>query len=137
LFNDVNLFCYPSIIEINKKQITIGDLHSNALLFVYILIRHHVFKIPVSKYLKLVACYQSLVQNSQDENSYREFIKIIYEAEVVNKPIIRMIGDELADRGASDLLILFILKKLQEHQVPYRIILSNHVCVFYLVMQLW
>jgi len=84
-----------------------------------------------------VACYQSLVQNSQDENSYREFIKIIYEAEVVNKPIIRMIGDELADRGASDLLILFILKKLQEHQVPYRIILSNHVCVFYLVMQLW
>ncbi len=130
MFNDVNLFWYPSIVESNEKQITIGDLHSNALLLVYILIRHQVLKVSVTKYLKLVGCYQSLAQNPQDEYSYHEFLKIIYEAEVVNKPLIRMIGDELADRGGNDLLILFILKKLQEHQVPYRIILSNHGLCF-------
>ena len=44
-----------------------------------------------------------------------------------NKTVgIRLIGDELADRGSNDYFILKVLEKLQQHNVPVEILVSNH-----------
>lgn len=130
MFNSVNIHQYPEILEHQEQQITIGDLHANWLLLIYILIRHQILKISRENYTKLVNIHLKLFKNPYQYDWYYEATLIIYNAKIDRKPLIRLIGDELADRVGNDLLMLFILNQLQEHQVPYRIIVSNHGLCF-------
>lgn len=44
-------------------------------------------------------------------------------------------GDELADRGVCDYLILIIIEKMAKEEIPYEIIISNHALEFLRVFQ--
>lgn len=44
--------------------------------------------------------------------------------------MIRLLGDELADRGNNDYFTLKILQKLHEHKIPVEILISNHSIEF-------
>ena len=121
----------------NEYEITIGDLHSNTLLFLFFLRKNQIFLISDEDYSFIVKAYIDL-ESAQERNLPREevmpniekIIQIISECTVSNKPRLRLIGDEMSDRGVSDLFILMILQKLHLHQVPYRILLSNHGLCF-------
>jgi len=121
----------------NEYEITIGDLHSNTLLFLFFLRKHQIFLISDDDYAFIVKAYIDL-ESAQKRKLPREevipniekIIQIISECTVSKKPRLRLIGDEMADRGVSDLFILMILKKLHRHQVPYQILLSNHGLCF-------
>lgn len=52
---------------------------------------------------------------------------ILQELKVVNKgTLVRLIGDELADRGSNDFLTLKLLGFLHDNQVKVNILISNH-----------
>ncbi|WP_324607133.1 Dot/Icm T4SS effector Wip [Legionella adelaidensis] len=64
------------------------------------------------------------------KNHLDEFNQILSKIEFSNDCLVRLIGDELADRGSNDYFTLKILEKLNEHKVPVEIIVSNHSIEF-------
>lgn len=139
MFNSVDIYCPPSPKGNSDKdcELTIGDLHSNALLFIYFLQQHKIMSLTDEQYAELVKNYVALEQAKETQLSDEDIIlktkaiiKIIEEASIINKPKLRLIGDEMADRGVNDLFILLLLKKLYENHVPYKILLSNHGLCF-------
>ena len=103
----------------------------------FFLRKHQIFLISDDDYAFIVKAYIDL-ESAQERKlpheevipNIKKIIQIISECTVSNKPRLRLIGDEMADRGVSDLFILVILKKLHRHQVPYQILLSNHGLCF-------
>lgn len=120
------------------SQITIGDLHANAIKFIYFLIREGLCNLIDSDYNKLIELYdeadklcqiqnpnQSEIQNLT--NCLDHFKKIIDKLRFTSKKtIIRLLGDILADRGSNDYFILLILNVLRQNNVTVRIMISNH-----------
>jgi len=110
-------------------EVTIGDLHANALKLLYLLSVHGIVKIHPVNYQRLVNIYFS----EQDLNAeiLNEFDSIIAGIKVIRHDIlIRLIGDELSDRGKNDYFTLKIFQKLKQDGVPFEITLSNHAAVF-------
>ena len=139
MFNSVDIYCPPSPKSSSFKdcELTIGDLHSNAILFLYFLQQHKIISLTDKQYKDLVHHYVSLEQAQEKQMPSEQVIfktqkvaEIIESLPVINKPRLRLIGDEMADRGVNDLFILLILKKLYENEVPYKILLSNHGLCF-------
>ncbi len=58
------------------------------------------------------------------------FDAILAKVKVVNPTNIRLIGDELSDRGANDYFVLEILRKLDSGHCRTEIMLSNHSVAF-------
>lgn len=54
-----------------------------------------------------------------------------------NQILIRLLGDELADRGANDYLILKIIEFLNLNQVKMNILISNHGNEFLFAYEAW
>ena len=109
-------------------QITLGDLHGNALTLIYSLIRERVLSgISKSEYAELVALYKKPVE-ALTEIDINRFKAILNNATATppGAALVRLIGDVLCDRGGQDLLTLLVLKRLGELKVPVEIIASNH-----------
>lgn len=122
VINNTNIYKYPQIIESNAKELTVGDLHANAILLLYTLIAYQVFVIDEEKYITLVDIYHD------DDPDYVFFINVLNEHCLVNsnKHYLRFLGDEVCDRGQNDYFIFLILNKLHESNVGFEILLSNH-----------
>ncbi len=125
---EVNIYQFPSIDEVHKRepgiQITIGDLHGNAMKLMFMLIKHGIAtNIDEDDYNKLAAIYQT---TSLTEEQLVKFDKILSKITFSGDSLVRLIGDELADRGSNDYFTLRILEKLKEHNVPVEILVSNH-----------
>lgn len=61
----------------------------------------------------------------------KEFNQLISQLEVVDKSVlIRLIGDEVADRGSNDYFTLRLLMFLHENAIKTIILISNHNCEF-------
>ncbi len=106
-----------------STQLTLGDLHSNAIKLCYFLTRHGIIEISQRDYSQLVKLYLAV----QTEKNVKRFTDIVRSLKVNNRQIIlRFLGDELADRGRNDLFILILLEKLYQEKVPVEILLSNH-----------
>ncbi|OGT43124.1 MAG: hypothetical protein A3F42_06475 [Gammaproteobacteria bacterium RIFCSPHIGHO2_12_FULL_37_34] len=107
-------------------EITIGDLHGNALKLLYFLIDQQVLAMSKQDYMEAVTIYEraKLMLTIDDLKKFSE----ILSRTTTNKPVdkVRFIGDELADRGNNDYLTLKILEKLHAHSIPFEILLSNH-----------
>ena len=133
MFNFVDLY-EPSLKHKSPfhGQLTLGDLHSNSILLLFFLRKHDVLVLDDCDYAQFVQDYSFLQQKEEYSDSeeiklvFNRCVAIIQKTVVNQKPFIRLIGDELADRGENDLFILLILKQLHQHQVPYHILLSNH-----------
>lgn len=135
----VDIYQLPSI-NISKKgsvaiQITIGDLHGNSMKLMFMLITHGIASnINESDYSKLVEIYLTPTRNLTKEH-IDEFNQILSKIEFSTDSLIRLIGDELADRGSNDYFTLKILEKLYENNVPVEIIASNHSIEFILACE--
>lgn len=128
----VDIYKYPTeIIPLgtNGTEFTYGDLHSNAIKLVYSLILCGVLKIPKEQYTQLVDIYTTHI-GLITKDHLNTFKSIINAADVNANVLVRLIGDEVADRGALDYYVLLVLNKLVTSKVKIEILLSNHGAEF-------
>lgn len=130
----VDIFKFPAIDESHKGnaeiQVTIGDLHGNAMKLMFMLVKHGIAtQINDTNYERLVAIYITAKEDLTKKH-LDEFNQILSTIEFSNNSLVRLIGDELADRGSNDYYTLKILEKLNQHKVPVEIIVSNHSIEF-------
>lgn len=114
----------------NQAQVTIGDLHANSLKFLFMLVTHGIIEINDQDYKRYVELYHKDTDDLTADDIAE--IKNITANLTIKNPelLVRLIGDELADRGKNDLFILLLLKKLENEKVPYEILVSNHSITF-------
>ena len=123
-----NLLKYPLLDPTTQDQITIGDMHGNALKFVHFLIRHQVITMSEADYRHLIKIYRLPVDKLTSDH-LTHFNQILARTTVESGAFIRLLGDELADRGSNDYFTLKLLEKIAP-QVQLEIILSNHALEF-------
>lgn len=112
------------------SQLSIGDLHGNALKLFFFLIKHGVFSnISLKDYHAFIKLYEKSPKkiSKRDLVWFALFLKRI---KVNRGGTIRLLGDELADRGANDYFTLKFLEKLIDNNVPVETVLSNHTLEF-------
>lgn len=115
---------------INGSAITIGDLHGNAMKLLFMLFKHGVATNLINDdYQELVAIYNTPVEDL-NKDKIDKFNLLLDKIQFNNAGKIRLIGDELADRGCNDYFTLRVIQKLNENKVPVEIILSNHSIEF-------
>lgn len=123
----VSLNNYPK--KINKHaagiEITIGDLHGNALKLIYFLINNNVVTLSKEHYKELLNIYKKDLNQLSDKD-LALFQEMINDATYNTQQSIRFLGDDLCDRGMNDFFTLMIYKKLDTEHVPFEIVLSNH-----------
>ena len=111
-------------------EITIGDLHGNSMKLMFMLVKHGIAKgLSDKDYADLVEIYK-LKSSDITKNHLSRFKKILDKIKFSQDKGIRLIGDELADRGSNDYFTLKILEKLRLNQVPFEIMISNHSVEF-------
>nr|HAT8714173.1 hypothetical protein [Legionella jordanis] len=128
---EVNIFQFPKDIHPADPdfEITIGDLHGNAMKLMFMLVKQGITSNLNDKdYAQLVTIYEKSAERLT-KTDLNEFNRIINGIKF-NKAAIRLIGDELADRGSNDYFTLRILQKLREQQVSVEILMSNHSVEF-------
>lgn len=148
---DTNLL---GIVHMEENDtLELGDMHANALRLTYHLIKHGVFEIDVEKYNEMVTLYNNIstlfttINNTEylkrmeqhspeygekETNEIKEkhlaFKNLIDRITITKTPIkLKLIGDLLADRGASDILMEWLIIKLGEAKsIDLTILASNH-----------
>ncbi|MHB1949287.1 MAG: Dot/Icm T4SS effector Wip [Gammaproteobacteria bacterium] len=125
----VNIDTYPepdkSHPADSKNQLTIGDLHGNALKLIYFLVRQNVIRLEEKTYPELVRIYKLGTQHITQAD-LDSFNKILASITALPVGTVRLIGDELCDRGNNDYFTLKVLERLSQLKVPVETLLSNH-----------
>lgn len=134
IVENVDIFRLPTLDlqhrEHKEIQITIGDLHGNAMKLMFMLVKHGIAtNIDEAEYKELVRIYETSVHNLTVA-SLEGFNRILSKVTFNSACLVRLIGDELADRGSNDYFTLKIIEKLHISRVPVEIILSNHSIEF-------
>lgn len=113
--------------------ITLGDLHSNPMKLIHILVHHGIMDMRQETFdalWKIYDAFKTTISNLTDADKtillLRDFNRLIMPLTIHKPGLLILIGDELADRGKNDFLMLIILQKLHDAEVPYWIQLSNH-----------
>jgi len=131
---EVDIYEFPDVDPINNvnanlkdSELTIGDLHANTMKLIYMLIKHGIASgIDAKDYKKLVEIYLTPNEDLTEE-ILNEFNNILDKMQFNNSVgLIRLIGDELADRGSNDYFTLKVFEKLEQHGVKLEILVSNH-----------
>lgn len=107
------------------NELTIGDLHGNALKLLYFLVRQNVITIDPDDYAQFVRIYK-LSPDAISQEDLAKFDHIVAALKANPVGTVRFIGDEFCDRGSNDYFTLRIFQKLHELCVPYEILTSNH-----------
>lgn len=119
---------YPTLRHGKFSEATIGDIHGNALTLIFFLIRENIIKLSESNYKKIVSLYQS---NDFTKNTFEDFKAVIDNiTPTKTNKLLRLIGDDLCDRGQNDYFTLLLYKKLTELNINFEILLSNHAMAF-------
>lgn len=123
----VNIDICPFKQEFNDiTNITIGDLHANALKLLFFLVHESIIKISTADYAEIVQIYKTPFDELTLKH-INKFNDIIWKMPVLNRDtLVRLIGDELCDRGSNDYFTLKILAKLHYESIPLEILISNH-----------
>lgn len=128
LSEQVDIYQLPTRIVSHAKnaKVTLGDLHGNAIKLLFWLIQQGVVSgITAKQYELLVILYRSRSLYLSRE-CLLVFEEILDAASIKPAVALRLLGDELADRGGNDYFTLKILEKLIGHGVSVEILLSNH-----------
>lgn len=129
-----NLKQKPAAAPSGASVVAIGDLHGNALKLLHFLIKQGVADIAEQDYQKFYDLYHTVPATQESMAAIKQLID---ELQIVDTtPLIRLIGDELADRGANDFYTLYLLKKLDDSNVKFDINQSNHTMEFTLAHEL-
>lgn len=114
-----------------RNEITLPDLHGNALKLAWYQAGFDILSIDDELYAEAVRIYLTAEQNNltaADLNRWAEiFCPSFFDK---NAGRIRLIGDELCDRGANDWLMLKLIESMHEAGVLAEIIISNHSLEF-------
>jgi hypothetical protein len=118
---------YPVGINSRDNEVTIGDLHGNALFLLHFLIKFDVLQLDEGEadYLALAAIYN---KSSSDYTAadFQAFDALLTKASVNNNKKLHFLGDILADRGKNDYFTLKIIALLDKSGTDFTILLSNH-----------
>ncbi len=116
-----------SFLNDEYKEITLPDLHGNALKLLNALIATNVVQLDAKNYASFLTIYSKEV-DSIKANDLINFKKNLDSISLMsNKDVfIRLIGDEFADRGSNDFWTLYLLAHLQKLGLKMEFILSNH-----------
>lgn len=134
-YNQVNILEYPKQIEgIQNGELTIGDIHANALFLMHFLVANEAVSIEKEAFERLVELYTDCYMDTSnggesiyfDRDKLEEFNSIIDSLKVNSKISVRLIGDELFDSGECDFFILKIIDKLKQSGMKLEILYSNH-----------
>lgn len=107
-------------------QISIGDLHGNTMKLIFLLVKHGIAKnLSQSDYNQLVSIYRKQT-HELTKADLSAFNALLDKIEFNTNTKVRLIGDELADRGKNDYFTLKIIEKLHNKKVPLEILISNH-----------
>jgi hypothetical protein len=108
------------------EAISVGDLHGNAIKLLFVLFKHGIASgLNEFEYIALKHIYLTPVQSLTIED-LNTFDALLNRIQWNNQNMIRLIGDEMADRGKNDYFTLKILEKMSKNKVPYEILFSNH-----------
>lgn len=134
VFLDYPPIVNPRWVVENNAVITVGDLHANAKKLLYILKSHQFFDIPDKDYITVCKICNKpvdlLVQ--YDIDTFNSIIDNMQVNPNALTALLRIMGDDLGDRGPNDYFVLKILQKMAKSGVKFRSILSNHVMDFIL-----
>lgn len=128
---NIDIYTCPTAEITNATEISIGDLHANAMFLMHFLVINGVIYISDEKYFLLKNIYIK-PQLDLTRSDIEAFNMIIDESIIGAKPLIRLLGDEICDRGQNDYFIFKILDKLKKSDVQIEILLSNHGIEFLL-----
>lgn len=109
---EVNLLVYPTknsdLILDEGYQLTLGDLHGNALKLLNTLIKHHVMDLDEKSYTDFADVYIKKTEDlmPDDMKKFNSILEKITFNPRAKDFFIRLIGDELADRGSNDYFTL-------------------------------
>lgn len=122
----VDIYKRPAIHPTDKfRDVTVGDLHANAIKFLFSLCYHGIIEISEKHYATLVNIYLDVYHKPKQK--HKKFKEIMSSIKILNRSFpIRLIGDELCDRGKNDYFILLLLMKLFVEGANIEILLSNH-----------
>lgn len=135
--SQANLLECPQALVAHGKDLTltIGDLHGNSLFLLYALVFHGIAKINASDYQKFAKLYylQSKFLRRNPIPSrllvhIEDMRKILSRIQWSNLHFkhVRLIGDELSDRGQNDYFTFLLLELLVKNQIQLSILISNH-----------
>lgn len=126
----VNIHNYPEATPVAERSlITIGDLHGNALKFLYFLVKQGVVNCTKEQYELFKTIYRKNIDAITQED-IASIKNLCTQFTVNNKHKICLLGDELADRGQNDYFTLLLLDMLHKKSVDVEIMLSNHGYTF-------
>ncbi|MCS5710207.1 Dot/Icm T4SS effector Wip [Candidatus Berkiella aquae] len=132
--SSVNITEYPLFDKqhwaVAGKQITLGDLHGNALKLLYTLTRHGFVDISKRDYQDFVNLYYKNESDFDDIQAFNALLNRIRVRTRAPQALLRLIGDVLADRGANDYFTLKLLKKLHDNGISVVNMISNHDAEF-------
>lgn len=126
-----NLKVFPSTVQHLEfgEEVTIGDLHGNAMKLIYFLVSYGILEIAPSEYLDLYRVYDRYTE-LLTHNDIERFNEIINRAVINTHAKIRFIGDELCDRGMNDYFTLKVIEKMAKSNLDFEFVLSNHAFFF-------
>lgn len=118
-----------SPIKREPGQFTVGDLHGNAAKLLFILFEHGIASgLEKSDHKILYAVYNTPVEWLRAED-LATFMQLLGQMTLDKGFRLRLIGDELCDRGENDYFTLLILQRLKK-DIVVDIVLSNHGALF-------
>ncbi|MDF1677293.1 MAG: hypothetical protein P1U32_01190 [Legionellaceae bacterium] len=114
-----------SNLKVSPTQVTLGDLHSNAIKLVHSLVCYGICEFDQQPFEELLALYTKKNPTEADKKAFIQHIKTSLKVKDC-KILLRLIGDIVADRGKNDVYVLAILDVLKEQGVPISTLVSNH-----------
>lgn len=118
------------------KEHTFGDLHGNTIKLVHLLVQQGVMQMTPEDYQAFRACYDYFEKIDSRSGLSTQLDAIVGQLnnvkDILNRATfsnidkVRLIGDEIGDRGANDYLTLLLLAKLRNQGVDTEVLLSNH-----------
>jgi hypothetical protein len=132
VIEQVNICEYPEgVIQTPQigEEYSIGDLHSNPVSFLQFLTRQGIATISKEDFNCLVEIYNKydLLDNQhKGKNEINAFKNLLTHIKFNKEALVRLIGDETADRGKNDVFILLIEKALIDAGVKLEVLASNH-----------
>lgn len=123
----VDIYQLPEVCYVANEntQVTIGDLHGNAMKLLFMLIKQGIASNVSKENYKILVEIYSKTADELKISDILAFNWILSDMQF-NTAMVRLIGDEFADRGSNDYFTLKILQRLQEQQIPVEILVSNH-----------
>ena len=113
--------------DVTMDNLVIGDLHSNAMKLIHILIQNGVADLNPDTLEQKQSVYEEMAAAylGNDTNRFRDLVhaNLVFNT---NTPFIRLIGDTLSDRGINDQFVLEFYNKMFDDKVEFAVTLSNH-----------